>query len=59
VKFCLFDISKCINDKCKKACKCLRFLCEDSEYQSYLNGKDCCENNEYEQFIEIKRLGNN
>jgi len=51
------DLTLCKNDNCKKAQNCLRFLAKPDKYQSYMNGKDDCdENNGYEYFLEVKML---
>jgi len=54
------DIDMCGNDKCDKAQDCLRFLAKPNKNQSYLYGIEemCNENNEYDYFIEVKRLKN-
>jgi len=53
------DIDMCGNDKCEKAQYCLRFLAKSSKNQSYLYEIEemCNEDNEYEYFMEVKRLG--
>ena len=52
------DIDMCGNDNCKKAQNCLRFLAKSSKNQSYLYGIEemCNEDNNYEYFLEVKRL---
>jgi len=53
----LCDLTLCKNDNCKKAQNCLRFLAKPDIYQSYMNGKDDCdEDNGYEYFLEVKML---
>ena len=52
------DIDMCGNDNCKKSQNCLRFLAKSSKNQSYLYDIEemCNENNNYEYFLEVKRL---
>jgi len=53
------DIEMCKNDNCKKAQNCLRFLAKPDKFQNYIYSIEeiCNENNEYDYFIEVKRLG--
>ena len=53
------DISMCNYEKCKKSQDCLRFLARPDKYQSYIDGENICnKDNDYEYFLEVKRLKN-